>query len=110
MLAGTAGLILPVEAPYAHHIYHIYAVRVKHRAAVMQHLGDRGIGCGIHYPVPVHLQKAYADLGHKPGDFPVSEACAESFVSLPMFPELTDGQIETVVSELKSCLAAGAGA
>jgi len=110
LLAGTAGLILPVEAPYAHHIYHIYAVRVKHRAAVMQHLGDHGIGCGIHYPVPVHLQKAYADLGHKPGDFPVSESCAESFVSLPMFPELTDAQIETVVSELKSCLAAGAGA
>ena len=110
LLAGTAGLILPVEAPYARHIYHIYAVRVKHRASVMQQLGDRGIGCGIHYPVPVHLQKAYADLGRKPGDFPVSEACAESFISLPMFPELTDGQIEIVASELKSCLAAGAGA
>jgi dTDP-4-amino-4,6-dideoxygalactose transaminase len=68
-------------------------------------MGERGVSCGIHYPVPVHLQNAYAGLGHKRGDFPVSEACADSFLSLPMYPELTDGQIETVAAEFKSCLA-----
>ncbi len=105
LLAGTPGVVLPVAAPYAHHIYHVYAVRVENRAEIMQRLGDRGIGCGIHYPVPVHLQKAYANLGHGPGDFPVSEACADSFLSLPMFPELTDEQIETVAKEFKASLA-----
>ena len=104
LLAGTPGLVLPVEASYSRHIYHIYAVRVSQRDTLMKLLGDRGIGTGIHYPVCVHLQNAYAHLGHKPGDFPVSEACADSFLSLPMFPELTDKQIDTVVAALKTCL------
>ena len=107
LLAGTDGLILPVEAPYAGHIWHIFAVQVGRRDAIMKQLTARGIGCGIHYPVPVHLQKAYAHLGHRRGDFPVSEACGDSFLSLPMFPELTDGQIEIVVTELKACLESG---
>jgi len=105
LLAGIPGLTLPVEASYAGHIYHVYAVRVANRDAVLKAMGDRGIGCGIHYPVPVHLQNAYAELGHKRGDFPVSEACADSFLSLPMFPELTDAQIDMVVAELKAVLA-----
>lgn len=104
-LAGIRGLTLPVQAEYAHHIYHIYAVRVANRDDVMKQLGDRGIGTGIHYPVPVHLQAAYASLGHKRGDFPVSEECADTFVSLPMFPELTDAQIDTVVQALREVLA-----
>lgn len=104
LLAGTPGLLLPVEADYAHHIYHVYAVRVAQRDALMARLTERGIGTGIHYPVPVHLQKAYASLGHQRGDFPVTEACADSFLSLPMYPELTDVQVETVAAELKSCL------
>jgi dTDP-4-amino-4,6-dideoxygalactose transaminase len=79
-------------------------VRVSHRDTLMKLLGDRGIGTGIHYPVCVHLQNAYASLGHRKGDFPVSEACADSFLSLPMFPELTDAQIDTVVAALKECL------
>lgn len=103
LLAGVDGLTLPVEAGYARHIYHVYAVRVTGRTAIMQRLEELGIGCGIHYPLPVHLQKAYANLGYKQGDFPVSEACAESFLSLPMFPELTDAQIELVVAALKAC-------
>lgn len=105
LLAGTPGLILPVEAPYAAHVYHVYAVRVEQRDTLMQRMGERGIGTGIHYPVPVHLQNAYSSLGHKRGDFPVSELCADTFLSLPMFPELTGGQIETVARELKSLLA-----
>ena len=105
LLAGTPNLILPVEAAYAKHVYHIYAVRVQNRDALIQRLAERGIATGIHYPVPVHLQKAYSNLGHKKGDFPVSEACADSFLSLPMFPELTEEQVDIVARELKSLLA-----
>jgi dTDP-4-amino-4,6-dideoxygalactose transaminase len=104
-LTGTPDLLLPAEAEYARHIYHVYAVRVTRRDEVMQRLADHGIGTGIHYPVPVHLQNAYAGLGHRRGDFPVSEACAKSFLSLPMYPELTDTQVAAVVGELKACLA-----
>jgi dTDP-4-amino-4,6-dideoxygalactose transaminase len=104
LLAGLPGVTLPVAADYASHIYHVYAIRVQQRDALLQRLGERGIGCGIHYPVPVHLQAAYANLGYKRGDFPVSETCADTFLSLPMFPELTDQQIETVARELKAIL------
>ncbi len=109
LLAGTPGVILPVEAAYGQSIYHIYAVRVAHRDRLIQMLGERGVATGIHYPVPVHLQAAYANLGYHRGDFPVSEACADSFLSLPMFPELTNQQIETVVREFKDCLRLVAG-
>lgn len=105
LLADTPGVTLPFEAEYGQSVYHVYALRVGARDQLLQQLGERGIGCGIHYPVPVHLQKAYASLGHARGDFPVSEACADSFLSLPMYPELTDLQIETVVAALKDCLA-----
>jgi dTDP-4-amino-4,6-dideoxygalactose transaminase len=105
LLAATSDVTLPVEAGYGQSIYHVYAVRVKQRDSLLQKLGDRGIGCGIHYPVPVHLQNAYANLGYHRGDFAVSEACADSFLSLPMFPELTDSQIETVSHDFKACLA-----
>ena len=81
-------------------------MRTAERNELQEYLTKAGIGTGIHYPVPVHLQKAYADLHYKKGDFPVSEACADSFVSLPMFPELTDVQIETVAQGVKACLAA----
>lgn len=105
LLADIPGVILPHEASYGSSVWHVYAVRIQQRDAVLKSMGERGIGCGIHYPVPVHLQKAYAGLGHHPGDFPVSEACGDSFLSLPMFPELTDAQIETVATEFKACLA-----
>lgn len=104
LLASCRGVILPTEAKYARHNYHVYAVRVENRDELLAELGQRGIGCGIHYPVPVHLQKAYAGLGHKPGDFPVSEACGNSFLSLPMYPELQDSQIDIVVREFKEVL------
>ncbi len=109
LLAGTPGVTLPVEAAYGQSIYHIYAVRVANRDRLIQMLGERGIATGIHYPVPVHLQAAYANLGHRRGDFPVSEACADSFLSLPMFPELTNQQIEIVAREFKDCLRLLAG-
>jgi dTDP-4-amino-4,6-dideoxygalactose transaminase len=104
LLAGTPGLTLPMEAPYARHVYHVFAVRVRERDTVIRRLNERGISTGIHYPVPVHLQNAYKTLGHRAGDFPVSEMCADSFLSLPMFPELTREQVEQIASELKAAL------
>jgi dTDP-4-amino-4,6-dideoxygalactose transaminase len=104
LLDGTPGVILPTEASYAYHIWHIYAIRVRERDDLIKHLGDRGIGAGIHYPVPVHLTGAYAHLGYKRGDFPVSEACADEFVSLPMYPELTDEQVDYVAEAVKGFL------
>ncbi len=105
LLAGTPGLTLPVEASYGRHIYHVYPLRVANRDTILKKLGEHGISAGIHYPVPVHLQNAYSNLGYKKGDFPVSEACGDSFLSLPMYPELTDVQIDAVVAALKAVLA-----
>ena len=92
----VSSLTLPVEAPYARHVFHIYAVLTPRRAEFMKALEDRGVQSGIHYPIPVHLLPAYSELNHKPGDFPVAEHIAAAEVSLPMFPELTASQIERV--------------
>ena len=82
------------------HVYHIYAIRVQRRDQVLQALANRGVSCGIHYPVPVHLQEAYSSLGYARGSFPVAERCADEFLSLPMFPELTPEQVEYVGQEV----------
>jgi dTDP-4-amino-4,6-dideoxygalactose transaminase len=101
-------IIPPLEAEYARHVYHVYAIRVRDRDEVMRQLEKKGIGCGVHYPVPVHLQQAYASLGHRPGAFPVSEQIANEFLSLPMFPELTEAQIEFVIESVTETVSAGA--
>ncbi len=103
-LNGVEGVVLPGEGGYGRHVYHIFPVRVKNRDQVMAALTEQGVGCGIHYPVPVHLQKAYEFLGHKPGDFPVSEKMASELISLPMFPELTEEQVAYVAGVLKKAL------
>ncbi len=105
LLAGTDQVITPNVADYGVPVYHLYVVRLKNRDWILQQLGKRGIACGIHYPVPVHLQPAYAGLGYRPGAFPIAERCAQEVLSLPMFPELTDDQIDAVVGELKILLA-----
>jgi len=94
---GMSDLATPLEAPYARHIYHVYAIRVEERDVVMNALRERGIQCAVHYPVPIHLQKAYQDLEYETGSLPVSERIARELISLPMFPELTDRQIAAVV-------------
>jgi len=99
-LEGRENRITPEEADYGLHVYHLYAVRVKNRDHVLRALAGRGIACGVHYPVPIHLQKAYRALGLGRGSFPVAERCAREFLSLPMFPELTPEQVETVAREL----------
>lgn len=100
-LKGLTQVLRPKEAEGRCAVYHVYAVRTQERDRVLKRLTERGIGCGVHYPVPVHLQPAYAFLGHRVGDFPISEACAREFLSLPMFPELTSIQVDTVVHELQ---------
>jgi len=99
LLAGS-GITTPEAMPYARHVYHVYAIRTTRRAAWQAALQGQGIHTGIHYPIPVHLLGAYADLGYKAGDFPVSERAANEVLSLPMFPELTASQSETVCAAL----------
>lgn len=101
LLATVRQVVTPKVGEGRLPVYHVYAVRVQDRDGALKRLSDRGIGCGVHYPVPVHLQPAYAFLGHRIGDFPVSEACGREFLSLPMFPELQPTQIEIVAQELR---------
>jgi dTDP-4-amino-4,6-dideoxygalactose transaminase len=101
LLADTP-LQLPVEAAYAESAWHLYTVRHPRRDELKKCLDDNGIGNAVHYPIPLHLQKAYTHLGHKPGDFPVAEKAAREVLSLPIFPELTDAQIQRVVEVVKN--------
>jgi dTDP-4-amino-4,6-dideoxygalactose transaminase len=102
-----AGVITPTQAAYARHVYHIYAIRVSNRDETIRSLTDQGIATGIHYPVPVHLQEAYRTLGYKRASFPIAERCAAEFVSLPMYPELGQSQIEQVIEGVKEAVAGG---
>jgi dTDP-4-amino-4,6-dideoxygalactose transaminase len=104
LLAGTEGVVAPTVASGRTSVFHLYVVRVAERDRILAALGQRGIACGIHYPKPIHLQEAYAQLGLGPGSFPIAERQSEELLSLPMFPELTPGQIELVAAELKSVL------
>lgn len=95
-LADLPGVLLPAGANGRSHVYHIYALRVHDRRDLIRALEAKEIGYGVHYPVPVHLQPAYRNLGYRRGDFPVAEQCADEFVSLPMYPEMTSAQISFV--------------
>ena len=97
-LADYRSVIRPYEADYSRHVYHIYAVRFKNRERLITRLAEKGIACGIHYPVPVHLQNAYVSDSFKKYRFPVAERCSEEFVSLPMYPELAEEQIDHVTN------------
>lgn len=104
---GFSGTSVGIPRPKAHHrhVYHVYAIRTKNRQAWADALSNQGIQTGIHYPFPVHLLPAYADLGYKTGDFPHSEQAANEVLSLPMFAELTPEQCETVVRAVRSLAA-----
>ncbi len=101
---------LPVERAGARHVYHVYVVRLAERDAWRARLTEAGVQTGVHYPIPVHLQPAYRDLGHHAGDFPVSERVAGEVLSLPMFPELTTEQIGIVAGVLRAGIPAGSTA
>jgi dTDP-4-amino-4,6-dideoxygalactose transaminase len=93
---------LPVEPEWTRAVYHLYVIRIAERNELIKHLGMSGIGTGIHYPIPLHLQDAYRELGYAEGDFPVTERVAREIVSLPMFPGLTAEQQERVAAEVKA--------
>ena len=100
-LLTDSGVQTPAVLPSCRHVYHIYAVRTTQRDALQQALQAGGIQTGIHYPIPVHLQPAYADLGYRAGEFPHSEAAAREVLSLPMFPELTPELQDRVASGVR---------
>ena len=101
LLAGTP-LTLPKEASYAESVYHLYVVRHAKRDALREYLTKHGIGCALHYPLPCHLQKCFAHLGYKAGDFPVAEAATQEVLALPIYPELTADQIREIVFAIES--------
>jgi dTDP-4-amino-4,6-dideoxygalactose transaminase len=103
-LLADSGIKTPVAMPYGHHVYHVYVLRVSQREALQQKLNEQGIQTGIHYPIPVHLQKAFADLGHHKGDFPESELVAAEVLSLPMYPELSEAQINVIATAVGESL------
>ncbi len=104
LLKPLSGVIAPITLPDRTHVFQTYAIRSSKRDAIIEHMKTKGIHALIHYPIPLHLQEAYADLGYKRGDFPVSEKVAGEIMSLPMFPHMTQTQIEQVVAVLKEAL------
>lgn len=99
---------LPIQPDYSRHVWHVYALRVKQRDEMQKALQAEGVSSGIHYPVPVHLQKAYSDLGYRAGDFPVTERAASEFLSLPIYAELTTAQVREIAAALKRIVVAEA--
>jgi dTDP-4-amino-4,6-dideoxygalactose transaminase len=109
LLAGTnAGL--PHSLPDVEHVYHLYVIQVDERERVRAELESRGIGTGIHYPVPIHLQPAYRSAGFGPGSFRITEAAAERVLSLPMYPELTDADVRRVAGAVAALVSSSAQA
>ncbi|MBI1807634.1 MAG: DegT/DnrJ/EryC1/StrS family aminotransferase [Ignavibacteria bacterium] len=101
LLSGVGDIVLPHESPKAHHVYHLFVVRTKRRSALQQFLSGKQIATSIAYPIPLHFQQAYRHLGYRKGDFPVSETVADECLSLPVYPEMTDEQVEYVVSSIR---------
>jgi dTDP-4-amino-4,6-dideoxygalactose transaminase len=104
LLGPLDGTITPHEPLWTKPVYHLYVIRTQRRDELLKFLSENGIASGLHYPVPLHLQKAYKILGLKKGDFPISEKLASELISLPLYPELTFGQIDRVVRKIKKFL------
>ena len=101
LLAGSPHLKIPVETAERRHVYHVYAIRSRDRDGLQRVLSADGVPSGLHYPIPVHLQKAHADLGYQAGDFPVSEAAAREVLSLPIYPEMPSQHVDQVAAALE---------
>ncbi len=104
LLAGVAGLAVPTIREYNHSVYHQYVIRTSRRDDLSAFLTDNEIGCGVYYPLSLHQQECFAYLGYKEGDFPQSELATKEVLALPIFPELTDEQIDYVADKIKECL------
>lgn len=109
LLSGINNIKLPKEMPYAKHVYHLFVIQVLEdskgnsvelRNTFANYLNEKGISVGLHYPIPLHLQECFKYLGYKKGDFPNTESLADRCISLPMYPELTDNQIEYICSNI----------
>jgi len=100
-LLENSSVVTPVEAKHAKHVYHLYVIRSKERDKLQQFLSRKGISTGIHYPIPIHLQRAYSYLGYKGGDFPITEKFAREILSLPMFPELEEDEVVYICDQIK---------
>jgi dTDP-4-amino-4,6-dideoxygalactose transaminase len=100
-LLADANVVVPARASGVDHVYHLYVVRTADRDGLQAHLTREGIGTGIHYPVPIHLQPAYRDLPYRPGDFPITERLAGEILSLPMYAELSAAQVERVADAIQ---------
>lgn len=98
----TEQVTVPAERPGCTHVYHQYTIRAPHRDALQEHLERHGIGTAVYYPLPLHLQPVFADLGYRPGDLPATETACAEVLSLPIFPELTPGEQEYVVSQMEA--------
>jgi dTDP-4-amino-4,6-dideoxygalactose transaminase len=101
LLHDVDGIVTPTSDRDTYNVYHLYVIQADDRDGLRQHLAENGVATGLHYPVPLHLQPAYAELGYRAGDFPVAEAAAEKILSLPMFPELTKEQITHVCERIR---------
>jgi dTDP-4-amino-4,6-dideoxygalactose transaminase len=109
-LLDGSGVSLPFASPESEHVYHLYVIQVADRHRLQSDLAARGIGTGIHYPIPIHLQEAYRERGTGPGSFPVTEAVASRVLSLPMYPELTENDVRRVAGAVAELLRASASA
>jgi dTDP-4-amino-4,6-dideoxygalactose transaminase len=101
LLRDVSNIITPIEAPYSSHVYHLFVIRCEERNNLQGFLSEKGIGTLIHYPRPIHLQESYKDLRCEKGDLPVAEHCAETILSLPLYPEIKDSEIEFIVAAIK---------
>ncbi len=100
-LGGISGLMTPYTEEYNYHIYHQYTLVVENREKLKQFLAEKEIGFDVYYPIPLHLQKCFSDLGYKAGDLPVCEKLADKVISLPVFPEMTEDQQSYVIESIK---------
>ena len=94
-------VVCPIENRQARHVYHLFAIRTKRRNALQTFLKEKGIETLIHYPIPIHLQKAYGELGYQKGDLPLTEKCSQGILSLPFFPEITEAEIWEVADQIR---------
>lgn len=104
LLDGVSGIVLPSNEENVKHVYHLYVIKCENIDQIQEKLSSKGISTGIHYPVPIHLQKAYTELGYCKGDFPITEEYAQKILSLPMFPELTYDEVKYISDQIKEII------
>jgi dTDP-4-amino-4,6-dideoxygalactose transaminase len=100
-LDGTPDIVLPVTAPDRVHVFHLFVIRSHDRDALQRHLAEREIATAIHYPIPLHLQAAFAQYGYGAGDFPAAESCAREVLALPLYPEMGDDAVAHVSAAVR---------